>query len=62
MDGLSDRGSIPLSSTNDGKNSRNSGERVPAVFVFECFLDMVFSRKGLSVKKFDKFSLTKSIQ
>ena len=45
MDGLSDRGSIPLSSTNDGKNSRNSGERVPAVFVFECFLDMVFLPK-----------------
>ena len=42
MDGLSDRGSIPLSSIKNGKNSRNAVERVPAVFVFECFLDMVF--------------------
>ena len=33
MDGLSDRGSIPLSSTKNGKNSRNAVERVPAVFV-----------------------------
>ena len=32
MDGLSDRGSIPLSSTKNGKNSRNAVERVPAVF------------------------------
>ena len=33
MDGLSDRGSIPLSSTKNGRNSRNTVERVPAVFV-----------------------------
>jgi len=34
VDGLSDRGSIPLSSTNDGlkEDSRNAGKRVPAVF------------------------------
>ena len=34
MDGLSDRGSIPLSSTKNGRNSRNAVERVPAVFAF----------------------------
>ena len=40
MDGLSDRGSIPLSSTQNGKNSRNAEERVPAVFIciFQHFL------------------------
>jgi len=32
VDGLSDRGSIPLSSTKNGKNSRNAVEWVPAVF------------------------------
>ena len=34
MDGLSDRGSIPLSSTYDGskEDSRNAVGRVPAVF------------------------------
>ena len=37
MDGLSDRGSIPLSSTNDGskEDSRNASERVPAVFLYK---------------------------
>jgi len=36
VDGLSDRGSIPLSSTHDGskEDSRNAGERVPAIFTF----------------------------
>ena len=41
MDGLSDRGSIPLSSTNDGlkEDSRNAGKRVPAVFI--CIFQIV---------------------
>ena len=33
VDGLSDAGSIPASSTKNGRNSRNTVERVPAVFV-----------------------------
>ena len=40
MDGLSDAGSIPASSTKNGKNSRNAVERVPAVIV-------LFSKKVL---------------
>ena len=61
MDGLSDRGSIPLSSTNDGKDSRNAIEVVPAVFVLfsnkKCYamkLLVCIRMKGLNTQREEK--------